>query len=213
MNPPPDDQLLARWLDNELGAEERARFEAMLAADPALRQEADSMMGLGNALRAHVPFEREVPHADFFNSQIQEAIAADQRAHERSKGGASAAVGWFGWLRTPWALAGVAAVLAAGFFLRSGDTARVRTEIISLYAPNAGVQTAVSYNEDAEATVLLLDGLEAIPAERNVAGINVHHSETDADVATTTLFDEAGGVLLVMAKDSAGKPRTLGRGL
>ena len=35
MNTPPDDQLLARWLDNELSAEERTRFDAMLAADPA----------------------------------------------------------------------------------------------------------------------------------------------------------------------------------
>jgi anti-sigma factor RsiW len=212
MNPPPDDQMLARWLDNELGAEERTRFEAMLAADPALRQEAESMKGLGNALRAHVPFEREVPHPDFFNSQIQEAIAADQRVHARSKGGVRAAAGWLVWLRAPWALAGAAAVLAGGLFLlRSGDAAKVRTEILSLYAPNAGVQAAVSYNEDAEATVLLLDGLEAIPADRNVAGISVHHSETDAEVATTTLFDEAGGVLLVMAKDAAGKPRTMGR--
>jgi hypothetical protein len=41
----------------------------------------------------------------------------------------------------------------------------------------------------------------------------VHHSETDPEVATTTLFDENGGVLLVMAKDAAGKPRTMGRGL
>lgn len=210
MNTPPDDQLLARWLDNELSPEERTRFEAMMAADPALREEAQSMKTLGDSIRANVTFERTVPHADFFNSQIQERIAAHQRAEARGKA-AAGTTSWLDWLRMPWALAGAAAVLAAGFFLMRGEAPH--TEILSLYAPNASVHAAVSYSDDANATVLLLDGLDAIPAERNIAGIHVHHSETDTGVATTTLFDEHGGVLLVMAKDAAGKPRTLGQGL
>jgi hypothetical protein len=212
MNPPPDDdQLLGRWLDDELTPAERTRFESMLAAEPALREEAESMKKLGDTLRANVKFEREVPHADFFNSQIQEAIAAEQRAQERSKAGTSAATSWFTWLRAPWALAGAAAVLALGAFLMRGKDG-ARTEILSLYAPSAKVQAAVSYHDDAQATVLLLDGLDAVPADRNIVGFNVHHSETDMEVATTTLFDENGGVLLVMAKDGSGKPRTLGQG-
>lgn len=210
MKTPDDDQLLARWLDNELSPAERTRFEAMLAADPALREEAESMKKIGDAIRANVTFEREVPHADFFNSQIQEAIAADQRAQARSKAGTASATSWFDWLRAPWAMAGAAAVLALGFFLLRSEGPR--TQILSLYAPNAAVQAEVSYSEDAEATVLLLDGLDAIPAEHNVAGITVHHSETDTEVATTTLFGEDGGVLLVMAKDAAGRPQSLGLG-
>lgn len=208
MKTPPDDQLLARWLDNELSPAERTRFEVMLAADPALREEAESMKQLGEALRTNVKFGREVPHADFFNSQIQEAIAADQRAQARSKAATTGAASWLDWLRQPWALAGAAAVLLLGFFVLRSDGPH--TEILSLYAPNASVQAAVSYNDDAQATVLLLDGLEAIPADRNVAGLNVHHSETDPEVATTTLYDEHGGILLVMVKDGAGKPRTIG---
>ena len=211
MNPPDDDQLLARWLDNELSPAERTRFEAMMAADPALREEAESMKKLGDAIRANVTFEREVPHADFFNSQIQEAIAAEQLAQARKETRSTGAATWLDWLRAPWALAGAAAALALGLFLLRSEGPR--TQILSLYAPNSSVQASVSYNEAAEATVLTLDGLEAIPAERNVAGINVHHSETDPEVATTTLFDAQGGVLLVMAKDGAGKPRTLAHGL
>jgi hypothetical protein len=214
MNPPPDDdQLLARWLDNELSAEERTRFEAMLAADPALREEAQSMKRLGDAIRSNVTFEREVPHANFFNSQIQETIAADQRAQARSKAKPTGA-SWLDWFRTPWAIAGAAAAIVLGIFLLRGGEA-ARTEILSLYAPSTGVQAAVSYNDDAQATVLMLTGLEVIPADRDVAGITVHHSETDPQVATTTLYDEDGSVLLVMATDGTGKPRTLGadRGL
>ena len=211
MKTPPDDQLLARWLDNELSPAERTRFEAMLAADPALRAEAESMKQLGEALRANVEFEREVPHADFFNSQIQEAITADQRAQARGRGRAAGAASWLDWLRSPLTLAGAAAVVLLGVFLLRRDGPH--TQILSLYAPNTAVVAAVSYHDDAQATVLLLEGLEAIPADHNIAGLNVHHSQTDPQVATTTLFDEQGGVLLVIAKDSAGRPRSLGHGL
>jgi len=37
----------------------------------------------------------------------------------------------------------------------------------------------------------------------------VHHSETDQEVAMTTLFDDAGSVLLVLAKDGRNQPRLI----
>ncbi|QIF05386.1 hypothetical protein [Roseimicrobium sp. ORNL1] len=213
----PDDQLLGRWLDGELTPEETARFEAMMAADPALREEAQSMKKMGEAIRAHVTMEREVPHADFFNSQIMEHITAEQQAEQRAKTGskATASAGWLDWLRTPWVYAGAAAVLVAGFFLLQNRPLSTdgHTQILSLYAPSATVKATASYNADADATVLMLDGLEAIPADRNVAGFNVHHSENDAQMATTTLFDDHGGVLLVMSKDAASRPLVMGAGL
>ena len=207
----PDDQLLARWLDNALSPQDLVRFEAMMAADPALREEAQSMKKMSDAIRANVTFERAVPHADFFNSQIQERIAAHQHADARAKVTPAGGASWLDWLRMPWALAGAAAVLALGFFLTQRDGPH--TEILSLYAPSSAVKADVSYSNDAGATVLMLDGLEAFPADRNIAGLTVHRSATDPEMATTTLFDERGGVLLVMAKDASGKPATFGRGL
>jgi anti-sigma factor RsiW len=210
----PDDQLLGRWLDGELTPEEHARFESMMAADPALREEAQSMKKIGEAIRSHVTLEREVPHADFFNSQIQECIAAEHQAEQRAKTGTRAAATWLDWLRAPWAYAAAAAVLAVGFFLlQQPKAAGARTQILSLYAPSSTVKATASYNADAEATVLMIDGLEAIPADRNVAGFNVHHSENDSQMATTTLFDDRGDVLLVMSKDAASRPLVIGGGL
>lgn len=167
------------------------------------------MKKTSDAIRANVAFERPVPHADFFNSQIQERIAAHQHADARSKVTATGGASWLDWLRMPWALAGAAAVLALAFFLTRHDGPH--TEVLSLYAPSSAVKADVSYSDDAGATVLMLDGLEAFPADRNIAGLTVHHSATDPEMATTTLFDERGGVLLVMSKDSGGRPRTLGR--
>jgi len=204
----PDDQLLGRWLDGELSAEERPRFEAMMAADPELKREAESMRELSGLLRDHVSLERPVPNPDFFNSQIQELIAADQRAVERAREPVST-TSWFSWLRTPWALAGVTALVTVGVFLSQGE--KPQTQILSLYAPNPSVHASSYHNSSANATVLMLDGLEAIPAEANIVGLNVHSSENDTDYATTTLFDERGDVVLVMSKDARNHPVFLGR--
>lgn len=204
-----DEHLLGRWLDGELTPAEQLRFEAMMAADPLLREEAESLRKLGDSLRAHVTMERPVPNADFFNSQIQQRIAEAQRAEERAQVAASPAMSWFGWLRMPWAIAGAACLLTLGVWMLQGD--KPQTQILSLYAPKAGVQATSFHSDDANATVLMLDGLDSIPADKNIVGLTVHHSESDPEVATTTLFGENGEVLLVMTKDAASKPLFLGK--
>lgn len=204
-----DEHLLGRWLDGELDANERVRFEAMMAADPTLREEAESLRKLGDSLRAHVTMERPVPHADFFNSQIQKRIAEVQGAEERLQTPAAPAASWLSWLRMPWAIAGAAALLTLGIWM--SQSGKPQTQILSLYAPKAGVQATSFHSDAANATVLMLDGLDAIPADKNIVGLNVHHSESDPEVATTTLFGEHGEVLLVMTKDAASKPIFLGK--
>lgn len=82
MNPNPDEQLLARWLDGELNAAEKASFDARLNSDAALRSEADSLQSLRDMLHTGFPKIAEVPHADFFNSQIQERISEMRRAEQ-----------------------------------------------------------------------------------------------------------------------------------
>lgn len=203
-----DEHLLGRWLDGELGPADQARFEAMMAADPLLREEAESLRKLGDSLRAHVTMERPVPNADFFNSQIQQRIAEAQRAEERVQSAAAPATSWLSWLRMPWAI-GAAALLTLGVWMLQGE--KPQTQILSLYAPKAGVQATSFHSEEANATVLMLDGLDSIPADKSIVGLSVHHSESDPEVATTTLFGENGEVLLVMTKDAASKPLFLGK--
>ncbi len=204
-----DEHLLGRWLDGELDANERVRFEAMMAADPMLREEAESMRKLGDSLRTHIAMERSVPHADFFNSQIQKRIADEPRAETVLPSAATSTISWLNWLRMPWAIAGAAALLTLGVWMLQGD--KPQTQILSLYAPKAGVQATSFHSDEANATVLMLEGLDAIPADKNIVGLTVHHSESDPEVATTTLFGENGEVLLVMTKDAASKPLFLGK--
>lgn len=211
MNPNPDEQLLARWLDGEMDADERASFDARLKTDSALRAEAESLQSLRAAFQEGFPRIAEVPHADFFNSQIQQRIA-ELRRDEGKAAPAAAGLSWFGLLR-PWILGAAAASCALIAVLQwpAASSGNVSTVVLSTYAPNTTVKTNTFHSNDANATVLMLDGLEAIPAEKKVVGFRVHHTETDQQVATTTMFSDKGEIVMVLAKDSRNQPRMITR--
>jgi len=210
--PSDENHDLIRWLDGEMTADERRTFEATLQNDPELAAEAESMRQLSESLKTHLPAEMPVPHADFFNSQIQVRIAQMDldEAREREKAAASTA-SWFPWLRMPW-LAGAAAAAAAfaiaGLVWTQNSSSGTST-IASTYTPNPAVHAQVFHSSDAQATVLMLDGLEPVPAEKKIVGFRVHRAESDAELATTTLFDENGAVLAVVAMNAKGQPTLL----
>lgn len=211
MKTQPDETDLTRYLDGEMDAAERAAFESSLAAHPELRTDLESMNLLGEVLRKNVAAEREVPHADFFNSQIQVRIAQEEIDRKRAAP-AGAGGGWLGWLRQPWFVAAATALVAVAAFVaweNRGSSAQDTSIVLSTYTPNPTVQARAYHSEDANATVLLLDGLAALPADRKIAGHRVFRSETDQGVATTTLFSENGQVLLVLAKDARDHPLML----
>ncbi len=206
MKTSPDETQIVRWLDGEMDAAESAAFEKEVAAHPERRAEMESMKKLGATLRASVPASREVPHADFFNSQIQVRIAQEEMDAERSRPRSKAGV--FSWLRIPMFATAAALIAIAGllWMQRGSGSGSV---ILSSYVPNPGVQARTFHDDEANATVIILDGLAEYPADKSIAGHRVHHSETDTAVATTTLFSEDGGVLLVLAKDARNQPRVL----
>jgi hypothetical protein len=78
--------------------------------------------------------------------------------------------------------------------------------ILSSYTPGLGVEASTYHDNEADATVLMLDGLEEVPSDRKISGISVHRSETEPEVASTTLFDATGSPLLVISRDDAGHP-------
>ena len=212
MKTPPDENQIVRWLDGEMDEAEKAVFLAALDADPGLRAEMESLRGLGQVLRQNIPATREVPHADFFNSQIQVRIAQEGMDRVRSGTSSAGGLGWFEWLRAPWfsaAATALVALLAFAIWHQRQGAPSESSEVLSTYAPNPKVQVRSFHSDEAQATVLLLDGLSPVPADRKIAGHRVHRSETDQRVATTTLFSEDGHVLLVLAKDAGDQPRLL----
>jgi len=209
MNTNIEEQELTRWLDGELNAAECAAFEARLQNDPALRAEADAMRQLCADVKAHFPKMVDVPHPDFFNSQIMERIGELDRADRRQEAKKSP---WLGWLQRPWlVLAGATAVLLiVGYAVMRDDIDTDNaTTLLNTYAPDTEIQPHTYHSNDANATVLELDGLEDIPSDSNVVGFRVDHSDTNHNVAQTTLYSRNGQVLQVLAMNDANEPQML----
>ncbi|MBB5036248.1 anti-sigma factor family protein [Prosthecobacter dejongeii] len=207
MKTPPDDHDLIRWLDGEMDAAESARFTLRLESDPALKAEADMMQRMCADVRTALPVEMPVPFGDFFNSQIQMRIAQEQPALPEPVARAS----WLDWFRLPGfaTLAAVtAAVVVAGVMIVRQD-ATDGSVVLSSYAPNQSVQVSSFHSPEAHATVLMLNGLEDVPADRKIVGYHIERSETEQEIATTTLYGERGEVVLVVAKDARNQPRLL----
>lgn len=204
MKTPDQSESITRWLDGTMSAAEKAAFQEKMQQDPVLRSEVSSLEKLGRMVRGNAMFEKPVPNPDFFNAQIQDRIFELQRAEERRKSPAGAG-SWLSWWRAPLALAAAAALLAVGLFVTlRGD--KPQTQVLGLYVPNPAVKASVKYNAEAQATVLSLEGLSDLPADKVISGLHVHHSDTDLEMASTTLYDDRGKVLLVMATDAGNRP-------
>jgi hypothetical protein len=210
MKPPSEDHDLIRWLDGEMTETEIAAFEARLKDDLLLSKEADELRALSVDIREHLPAEMKVPHADFFSSQIQMRIAQMDLDESRRKesGNHSLSVTLLTWLRQPWfATVGAVALAVLGFVLmRPEKQSSGHSMILSSYTPGLGVEASTYHHFEADATVLMLDGLEDVPSDHKVSGLSVHRSDNQSEVATTTLFDATGSPLLVISRDALGHP-------
>ena len=214
MKPPSEEHDLIRWIDGEMNETERTAFEERLKQDPVLAKEARQMRELSTNIRAHLPAEMRVPHADYFNTQIEVRITQMALDEARAKQSSPGRGAMFQWLRQPWfALAGTAALAVLGFFLMNPATGDAsESMIISSYTPNTHVQARTYHDSAADATVLMLDGLDAVPAERKVSGINIQRSEVEPELASTTMFDSHGTPVLMISRDALGNPMITPRG-
>ena len=205
------EELITRWIDGELNAETRAEFDELMKGDPdfcaRVRQEAEAM---GNAMRAEIPADVEPPYPDFFNSQIQKRIRQDNQpvAVRPSAGGFS--VLW--WLRSPltW---GVAALFMILLFSRSGErVGGAGSYVVSTYAPDPKVKVErAEYDDDAEATVIMLTGLEPIPDDVEVKGRDITAYEPSGSRGGGIFYAGQAQLAYVMERDIGGVPEILVR--
>lgn len=210
MKTPPEDHDLIRWLDGEMNAAERERFTARLDSDPALKAEAEMMQRMSLDLRAVLPAEMPVPFGDFFNSQIQTRIQEDAvQSFEPHPSPMRSS--WLDFFRLPGfaTISAVAAAVVIAVVMIIQQPSSGTSLVLSSYAPNQDVQVSSYHSAEAQATVLMLNGLEELPADRQIVGYHIERSETDQEVAATTLYGERGEVVLVVAKDARNQPRLI----
>ena len=202
-----NEELLTRWIDGQTTPEENARMESMCAHQPELAAERQSASALGNLLRQHLPAAQEPPSPEFFNSGIMTEIRRSMPAPAAAR----SAPRWMEWLRSPWfAPAASAALVAVGFMAWQGRATTTPQAFVStIYAPDPRVQASTFFSEEAGATVIDLQNLEALPNDREVRAFDIASSEPAAPGSPQILFAAARPEqpVMVLNLDSRETPR------
>lgn len=198
-----------RWVDGELSGDELRAFEAEMAENPELRNEAEGAKRVGAILRQGLEADIEPPAAEFFNAQIGKRIREGAVAEVVPEAGAVAAGGAGNvvpMMKAPWLVA-AAACLVAVFSILSRPSVEPKAEVAGVYVPVADVTADVYVDEEVEATVIMFEGLEEIPAEREVKPFSVASYEpTNDGKAVFYAANDPEKALYVMHKVGNGAP-------
>jgi hypothetical protein len=170
MNTNPDETRLALWLDDELHGEDLAAFEAWVAGQPQHFAAREEIRRHRKMMAAVIPAAVEPPYADFFNSRISRVIR-EQSALTAPI--ASRSFSWRALLMPLAACAGMALAFLAGTRMTKPAAPQINVAAIPraipvepvLYTPERGVEAEWISSSDAAATVIVLNGVDAIPDE------------------------------------------------
>jgi len=165
------DLELTRWIDQLPDAPPPAGMDL----SEATRHRA-ATQAVAALLRQHAPTRLEPPYPDFFNTQLLKKIR-DEQAVAAPRPAAPAAT-WFSslarWLHNPWLTGGATAALttAAIFSLQPapGSSMATGTRVLTVFSPEPNAITRVIPAPDQSAVIISLDGLEPVPADRQVVG-------------------------------------------
>lgn len=166
MNINPDDTRLALWLDDELEGGELAAFEKWVAGNPELLAAREETRRWRATMAGTIPSEVQPPCADFFNHRVHKAIHDLQPTVPAAR---RPRVPLRAWLMPVAACAG----MAFAFWIGARQSAVPEIDVTGapraipvepvLYTPEQGVEARWFDSEDALATVIVLDGVQAIP--------------------------------------------------
>jgi hypothetical protein len=194
MNTTPDDVMLALWLDDELEGDEFAVVEAWAADKPEQLAARDENRRWRKQFAALVPASEEPPYPDFFNSRVRRAITETAQVETVAR---VRKVSW--WRAAWWIPSAAAAGMALTFWLGTrvpqpqaaapvavAPTAPAVSP--ALYTPDVQVKADYFSSAKAGATVIVLDGVAAIPDDMDFS--NTAAVETPNDSDRTALSDQ-----------------------
>ena len=193
MNTNPDEVTLALWLDDELAGESLAAVETWAATRPdqlAAREDIRRWRGM---VATAVPASEAPPYPDFFNSRVMKAIR-DQtpaRTVERK------AFSWTSWLMPTAACAGMILTFWVGTKTKDVpryDVAGALKAIViepAVYTPERGVKAEWFASAKASATVIVLNGVAAIPDSTDFSATVLVPSQDESDSTARRLIEES----------------------
>ncbi len=189
MNTTPDDELLALWVDDALEGPSASGIDAWASTQSEWLERREQARQIAPLLKTGLAASEDPPYAEFFNSRIAREIA-------REAGGAvapsySSSRSLWNWFLPATAVAGMVVCFWAGTRMvpvpAVAGPAPVAAPLAPyLYTPEKGVKAAYFASEPADAMVIVLDGVAAIPDSFEVPD-TASIREPASDTATATL--------------------------
>lgn len=199
MNTNPDKQSLLLWLEDELDAGEQARIDAWAIDQPEwLAKRAEARLWK-QSLRAAVPASVEPPYPEFFQAKLERALREEsyhnEQAREHKSEDVRGTTPSASWWKKAWMPASVAAALALGFLAAEMRTEAKPEQTLVIYTPEEGVKAEFFETSPAEGTVIVLNGVAAIPDDFEVpdtasvmpSGIDGSRGDGEAKPTATVL--------------------------
>jgi hypothetical protein len=166
MNTTPDETLLALWLDDELEGEELAVFESRIAGHSEHFAARDEVRQWRRMMAETLPADEQPPYADFFNHRIAKSIRDSTPAAVIAAKPRFSMASWF---MPVAACAGMVIAFMLGERRAAipdidvtGAPRAIPVEPI-IYTPENGVTADWFESFGASATVIVLNGVSAIP--------------------------------------------------
>lgn len=166
MNTNPDESTLALWLDDELTGAELAAVEAWTNSQPEQLVARDEVRRWRATMAAAIPASIEPPYPDFFNNRVLQAIREQDAPVERAVKNPSS---WRSWLMPMAACSG----MVMAFWIGKTSQKGIAQEMVNapraipvgpvVYTPESGVKAEWIADSKASATVIVLNGVTAIP--------------------------------------------------
>lgn len=165
MNTNPDETKLALWLDDELTGDDLAAMDAWAAKMPEQLAAREELRSFRKMMAGALPASEEPPYPDFFLSRVNQGIRDLQAAEKANAPASVSRPFWKSWLMPIAACAGM--VLAFGIGRNTTDPGRplaLAPQFSPLvYTPEEGVDAEWFASSNAGATVIVLQGVSAIP--------------------------------------------------
>jgi hypothetical protein len=196
-----DDEIrLTRWLDGELGEPE---VRDLIERDPELVALRQDMERIGVSLREIFPPAEEPPFPELFNKQILRKIE-ELPANRWQAAWRLFRESLADWMNeSQWALpASASALLVVGLAVvtAAGSSRIAHSEVVHTYAPHPEHSVSTDFVRRAQATVIVLEGLEAVPDDHRITGFFRSGTETGPDAAPAAA--------VVYSLDGAAEPAT-----
>jgi hypothetical protein len=191
MNMNPDETTLALWLEDELTGEELAAVEAWAGGHPEHLAAREQTRRWRATLTAVMPASIEPPYPDFFNHRVMQALQSPASPPE--------IIVKKSFFRTSWFMpAAACAGMALTFWVGKKSQSPPDYEVASVpraipveevvYTPENGVNAEWFASTKASATVIVLNGVTAIPDTTNfpeTASVPVsRENEATAEIET-----------------------------